>query len=338
MEYGKSDLKRILLNSPREGWTTQKINDLIDSLWRDKYPGPDEVIIGGVTWNSGLSFTGSAARHRINNKFYRAQSDTFSLDAADATYPRIDLITLNTGGEWEVIKGTPAANPLKPSYNRDTNVEVTYVYLPAGGTEPEYIEDPATDKYVTGATWNETTGILTLHRSGGLPDIDVEITGAGGGADGREVEISTDSGYIVWRYVGESTWNNIVSLASLEGPEGPTGPAGEDGAPGAPGADGEDGAPGAPGADGAKPIQVTGLTLSSGSWVTDGSLKKYTLSHASITATSYVEVIPANASIAIVKAAEILPETDSAAGTVSIWATNTPSADISVTINIYETA
>lgn len=91
------------------------------------------------------------------------------------------------------------------------------------------------------------------------------------------------------------------------------------------------------GDDGAKPVQVTGLTLVAANWVADGSLKKYVLSHASITATSFVEVIPANASIAIVKAAEILPETDSAAGSVSIWATNTPSGDISVTINIYET-
>lgn len=35
MEYGKSKLRDMLENSPREGWTTQKIRDLIDSLWRD---------------------------------------------------------------------------------------------------------------------------------------------------------------------------------------------------------------------------------------------------------------------------------------------------------------
>jgi len=40
------------------------------------------------------------------------------------------------------------------------------------------------------------------------------------GDDGREVELSTDSGYVVWRYVGETVWNNLVSLASITGPSG----------------------------------------------------------------------------------------------------------------------
>ena len=60
------------------------------------------------------------------------------------------------------------------------------------------------------------------------------------GADGREVELSVVGDYIVWRYLGEGTWNNLVTLASITGP---------------PGADGEDGAPGAPGIDG-KQIEV----------------------------------------------------------------------------------
>ena len=37
MQYGKTKLYNLLSNSPREGWTTQKIRDLIDSLWRDPF-------------------------------------------------------------------------------------------------------------------------------------------------------------------------------------------------------------------------------------------------------------------------------------------------------------
>lgn len=33
MNYSKGELKRMLQNVPREGWTTQKIKDLIDSLY-----------------------------------------------------------------------------------------------------------------------------------------------------------------------------------------------------------------------------------------------------------------------------------------------------------------
>lgn len=35
MEYGKSELIRRTLNAARLGWTSQKIKDLIDSLWRN---------------------------------------------------------------------------------------------------------------------------------------------------------------------------------------------------------------------------------------------------------------------------------------------------------------
>lgn len=168
----------------------------------------------------------------------------------------------------------------------------------------------------------------------------VEIIGGGGtGEDGREVELSTYSGYIVWRYIGETDWNNIISIASLIGPQGtpielrvnagwvewhyvggswmqlfeiPTG-----------------------GSSGV--IQAFG-TLLAANWVTDGSLKKYVLSNANITATSSVEVIPANASYDILIAAEPLPETESAAGTVTMWCKNTPGANIPVTINITEIA
>ena len=50
--------------------------------------------------------------------------------------------------------------------------------------------------------------------------------------NGREVEMSTLGGYIVWRYVGDVDWINLVSLASITGLPG---------LPGTPGSDGDDG-------------------------------------------------------------------------------------------------
>lgn len=54
------------------------------------------------------------------------------------------------------------------------------------------------------------------------------------GGNGREVELSTSAGYVVWRYVGETVWNNLF-LIPADGDDG------DDGAPGAPGTDGDDG-------------------------------------------------------------------------------------------------
>lgn len=100
---------------------------------------------------------------------------------------------------------------------------------------------------------------------------------------------------------------------------------------------GENGTNGTNGADGAVPKQVTGLTLSSGSWSLVNGLYEYTLSNANITSTSVVDVVPDNADISVVVAAVILPNTVSSAGSVKIYAQNAPTGNIGCTIIIMET-
>jgi len=82
-------------------------------------------------------------------------------------------------------------------------------------------------------------------------------------------------------------------------------------------------------------LQVTPITLTTGGWSLVSGLYEYTYSNANILSTSIVDVIPQNASISIVKTAEVLPATSSASGSVKIYATNAPTADIIVTFNIY---
>jgi hypothetical protein len=86
---------------------------------------------------------------------------------------------------------------------------------------------------------------------------------------------------------------------------------------------------------GPKAVQVTGLTLLDTGWTLVGGLYEYDLADANILVTSIVEVIPDNADRAIVQAAVFLPRTDSSAGSVKVYATNEPTDDIGVTINIY---
>jgi hypothetical protein len=82
-------------------------------------------------------------------------------------------------------------------------------------------------------------------------------------------------------------------------------------------------------------VQVTPVTLASGSWSLVSGLYEYNYSNANILDTSIVDVIPQNASISIVKTAEILPATESFFGSVKIYATNAPTGNIIVTFNIY---
>lgn len=82
-------------------------------------------------------------------------------------------------------------------------------------------------------------------------------------------------------------------------------------------------------------LQVTPITLTAASWSLVSGLYQYTYSNANILSTSIVDVIPASTTIAIVKAADIMPATSSASGSVTIYATNLPTSDITVTFNIY---
>jgi hypothetical protein len=531
MKYAKLALLNKLQNVPRQGWTWQKVKDLVDSLWRDEIwvkniiykflPTPADGIVSGgiVTWLTGLTFAVSQTIYYLGGRLYFAPSTTVTLNEADATNPRIDVFTVNSDSSVEVIEGTPAAEPQKPSIDPATHLELTFVLIPANATEPPTITDEivynentewtpvasgitvnfnaatspytgskcadvgaignndtitftaalpnnftdyenislwlklkanpatqhklyvrfllsgiavsteieilferantttwqnialalsaftftgetfdavrlrwsksganvdftgfyldyiklqrgitpppvATDTYTTALTFNDTTRELALVQNNNRPVLKVTIPGGEGGGepgeDGREVEMSVEGGYVVWRYVGDVSWTNLVALSAITGPPGSDG---EDGATGAPGADGTDGREielrenagwvewryigdatwtqlyeiPEGGGGGASVIQVTG-TLVVANWVTDGSLKKYVLSNANITATSSVEVIPANSSYDVLVAAEPMPETESAAGTVTMWVKNTPSADIPVTINITEIA
>lgn len=80
------------------------------------------------------------------------------------------------------------------------------------------------------------------------------------------------------------------------------------------------------------PLEITGITLLSASWTLVSGLYEYDLANANIIANHVVDVIPENADIAIVKAAEILPKTVSSAGSVKLYSANAPTGNIGVTI------
>lgn len=70
-----------------------------------------------------------------------------------------------------------------------------------------------------------------LKHSGSEIDAAVDkiknLDNVGSGADGREVELQTNSTHIQWRYSGESEWRNLIELKRLEGPSGAKGEIGQ---------------------------------------------------------------------------------------------------------------
>jgi len=84
-----------------------------------------------------------------------------------------------------------------------------------------------------------------------------------------------------------------------------------------------------------KATQVTGKTVTTGSWSLVSGFYRATISDAAISSTSIVDVIPDNADAATAATAGVLPRTDSNSGSVYIYATTTPAASITVTLNIF---
>ena len=84
-----------------------------------------------------------------------------------------------------------------------------------------------------------------------------------------------------------------------------------------------------------KPIQVSSQVLSSEDWHESSGIFEYALADSLITSASIVDVIPDNGDVETVQAAGIYPKTESSAGTVTLYSKNAPTADITVTLNIF---
>lgn len=295
------------------------------------------VMIEPESWNEGdiVQYIGTGTKDGLEVNIepayvYHVTSD--GVDGQDGITPHI-----GENGNWFIGE-------------TDTNIPATG---PAGADGlPGSDGADGYTPYIQGGYWY-INGVNT-----GIPTT---------GTNGKNPELSIQSGYICWRLVGGTDWIQLISTDSLKGDDGASAfvyvayASALDGtgftlvnsdslaymainATTAPIASpvvgdfaglwfkrrGNDGIPGS------QPIQITGITITAANWSLVSGLYEYNLSNTNITANSIVEVIPANASIAIVKAAEVLPETDSSAGSVKLYATNAPTGDISVTINITE--
>lgn len=53
--------------------------------------------------------------------------------------------------------------------------------------------------------------------------VTLPTSSSGTGTDGREIELQATTDYIQWRYVGDSTWINLIALSDLKGQKGERG-------------------------------------------------------------------------------------------------------------------
>jgi len=99
-------------------------------------PELTQLIYGNVVWLENLTFAVSNCQYFIKGVLYNSLADEITLDTADETNPRIDVIYVDTSGLVGIIKGTPAADPAKPLVDPSIQLELTNVYINANAIKP----------------------------------------------------------------------------------------------------------------------------------------------------------------------------------------------------------
>lgn len=119
---------------------------------------PQGIIYGSATWSSfDLIYNVTNCQYAINCIIYSSAATNITLSPADPSYPRIDVIYVDTNSVAGVLTGTPSSAPIKPTIDPLSQLELTYVYVPAGGTTP--LPDSATIVYDENVEWGGSSDI-----------------------------------------------------------------------------------------------------------------------------------------------------------------------------------
>lgn len=96
-----------------------------------------QIIAGGeLIWLQDLDFLVTGATYYVNGTLHTSLAQEVTLDAADMTDPRIDVVALDDTGTAIVITGIPDTNPSEPDIDPATQVQVGFVFVDANATEP----------------------------------------------------------------------------------------------------------------------------------------------------------------------------------------------------------
>lgn len=91
---------------------------------------------GQITWVANYDYIVSAANYVILGTQYSSPQTPITLNPADPTYDRIDLVAVDNTGSVVVIEGTPSSTPQEPSYEPSSQVPLAFILVAAATTQP----------------------------------------------------------------------------------------------------------------------------------------------------------------------------------------------------------
>lgn len=106
---------------------------------------------GGVAWDGNLDFTVATALYHVNGVAYTSPETNVTLDPADVTDDRIDVIAVDDSSSVVVITGTPGSPPSPPYVDPGSQLQLTFIYVAANATTPGGASTE--DIYLENAEW-----------------------------------------------------------------------------------------------------------------------------------------------------------------------------------------
>lgn len=174
----------------------------------------DKILRGGfVSWLTGLTFRVTSVEYIIADVPYSIfHTTTIVLDPADPALPRIDTIVVDTTPQVTVIKGVPATNPIKPVADPLSQLERSYILIPAGATVPGGV--------TSSVIYNENAvGEYAHSESGVIVDYD-SLTAPLLGTKCAETGFITNGNYISFippAPVSLNSFSNFITNIKLKG-------------------------------------------------------------------------------------------------------------------------
>jgi len=123
--------------------------------------GQDSYLVSGgeVVWSTGYTYIVSAATYYIRGTLYSSPQTTITLDTADGSNDRIDLIVVDTSGTVSKVTGTAASNPAAPAIDLTTQLELTLIIVSAASSSPSLM---TTSIYDENLEWTYSDSGATL--------------------------------------------------------------------------------------------------------------------------------------------------------------------------------
>jgi hypothetical protein len=174
----------------------------------------------GIIYTGDLTFAMSAGSYILDGITHTAVEQTITLDDADGDDPRLDVLYLDTEGVLQKLTGTPAASPSKPAVDPVSQLELTFVLVPAGAVTLSAVTTE--DIYQENSEWTTSQGGTSLSFTSTASPYagtnSIETTGVFGSSSYAHFarpsgnEAFGGDGNLIIRIKSKSTWGAKRSL------------------------------------------------------------------------------------------------------------------------------